>query len=92
MLSPLTRTKFQRAIAQSGSALAGWAFDNEPEKHAKDIAGLVGCPTDSLDDMVQYMKAKPAEDIVNVHTQYIVSYRTTSVRAPSSISTRFQIV
>ena len=73
MLSPLTRNKFQRTIAQSGSALAGWAFDNEPEKHAKDIAGLVGCPTDNLDDMVQCMKAKPAEDIVNVHTQYIVS-------------------
>jgi len=25
-------------IGQSGSALAGWAFDKEPEKHAKEIA------------------------------------------------------
>ena len=31
---------FQKVIGQSGSALAGWAFDNEPEKHAKEIATL----------------------------------------------------
>ena len=29
---------FQKVIGQSGSALAGWAFDSEPEKHAKEIA------------------------------------------------------
>ena len=29
---------FQKVIGQSGSALAGWAFDNQPEKHAKEIA------------------------------------------------------
>ena len=75
MLSPMTMHKFQRVIAQSGSALAGWAFDNEPEKHAKDIAGRVGCPTDNLDAMVQCMKyEKSAEDIVNEHTQYIVRF------------------
>ena len=79
MISPLSRDKFNRVIAQSGSALAGWAFDNEPEKHAREIAGLVGCPNVDLEDMVQCLKAKPAEDIVNVHTQYIV--RTIHIHA-----------
>jgi hypothetical protein len=38
--SPLSTENFHKVIGQSGSALAGWAFDNEPEKHAKDIANL----------------------------------------------------
>ena len=55
MLSPLTRNKFQRTIAQSGSALAGWAFDNEPEKHAKDIAGKVGEVMASMSSHLQLL-------------------------------------
>ena len=69
----MSRDKFKRTIAQSGSALAGWAFDHEPEKHAKDIASKTGCPTGTLDEMVQCLKyEKSAQDIVDTHTQYIV--------------------
>ena len=56
-----------RVIAESGSALAGWALDQQPEKHAKDIAGRVGCPTDILDDMVKCMKNVDYDEIVDVH-------------------------
>jgi len=76
MLSPMSRDKFKRTIAQSGSALAGWAFDHEPEKHAKDIASKTGCPTGTLDEMVQCLKyEKSAQDIVDTHTQYIKDER-----------------
>lgn len=74
MLSPMTMNKFQRAIAQSGSALVGWAFDNEPAEHARQMAKKLGCPSEELDELVQCMKyEKSAEDIVNVHSEYIVS-------------------
>jgi len=62
---------FKRVIAQSGSALAGWAFDLEPEFHAKQIATRVGCPTQNLDEMVKCMKTMPAEEVVDAHTAYI---------------------
>ena len=55
--------------------MAGWAFDHEPEKHAKDITQKIGCPTDTLEAMVRCLKdEKSAQDIVNTHTQYIVSF------------------
>lgn len=74
MLSPMTMNKFQRVIAQSGSALVGWAFDNEPEVHAKAMARMIGCPTENLDDLVRCLKyEKSAEDIIKTHSDYIVS-------------------
>ena len=58
--------------------MAGWAFDHQPEKHAKDITEKIGCPTDSLEAMVRCLKdEKSAQDIVNTHTQYIVSFYVT---------------
>lgn len=72
MLSPMSSSNFNRVIAQSGSALAGWAFDLEPEFHAKQIANRAGCPTDSIDGMVQCMKTLEARTIVDAHTAYIV--------------------
>lgn len=73
MLSPMSSRNFNKVIAQSGSALAGWAFDLEPEFHAKQIAQRAGCPTESLDGMVQCMKTMDAATVVDAHTAYIVS-------------------
>ena len=90
MLSPLSTRKkliliarshsffaalFQQAIAESGSALSSWAFDSDPEKHAKDIAGeYLGCPTEPMADLVNCLKnQKSAADIVIAHKKYYVS-------------------
>ena len=44
---------FHQAIAESGSALSGWAFDSSPESHAHEIASThLGCPTDSTTALV----------------------------------------
>ena len=56
--------------------MAGWAFDQESEKHAKDIAGRVGCPTEDLDQLVRCMKEVDYSQIVDTHTEYIVSLPT----------------
>jgi len=72
MLSPLSTPLFQQAIAESGSALSSWAFDSDPEKHAKDIAGeYLGCPTEPMADLVNCLKnQKSAADIVIAHKKY----------------------
>merc|ERR1719309_1904150 len=66
MLSPLSQPYFNQVIAESGSALSSWAFDSDPEKHAKDIAGgFLGCPTESIPEMVNCLKnEKSAQEIL----------------------------
>merc|ERR1712013_903396 len=72
MISPLSQPYFKQAIAESGSALSSWAFDNAPEDHAKEIAGQhLGCPTDKTSDLVHCLKnEKSAADIVIAHKKY----------------------
>ena len=74
MLSSLSQPLFNQAIAESGSALSSWAFDTEPEKHAKEIVGgILGCPTDNIADMKNCLKnEKSAEDLVVAHKTYYV--------------------
>ena len=75
MLYSSVAAYYHQAIAESGSALSSWAFDSEPEKHAKDIAGgFLGCPTDSIPDLVNCIKnEKTAQEIVIAHKKYYVS-------------------
>merc|ERR1712212_895382 len=76
MLSPISQPYFEQAIAESGSAISSWAFDSEPEKHTKEIAALVGCPTDTISGLVSCMKnEKSIQDIILGHKQYYTSER-----------------
>jgi len=77
MLSPLSQPYYNQAIAESGSALSSWAFDSNPEKHAKDIAGgFLGCPTDTTTGLVRCLKdEKTAADIVIAHKKYYTAER-----------------
>ena len=74
MLSDLSQPFFTQAIAESGSALSSWAFDTEPEKHAKEIVGThLGCPTDNIADMVNCVKYQTdLKDLVVAHKKYYV--------------------
>ena len=75
MLADGSQQYFSQAIAESGSAISSWAFDTEPEKHAKDISGqFLGCPTDTTANMINCLKnEKTAKDIVLAHKSYYVS-------------------
>ena len=79
MLADGSQPYFNQAIAESGSAISSWAFDTEPEKHAKDISGqFLGCPTDSTANMINCLKnEKTAKDIVLAHKDYYVSCKNT---------------
>jgi len=76
MLSELSHPYFHQAIAESGSALSPWAFDKEPEKHAKEIASVMDCPSDDLSAMINCLKnEKSAADIVTAHKAYYTEER-----------------
>jgi len=75
-LSPMSNTLFHQSIAESGSALASWAFDSEPEKHAKDIASETGCPTNDIDAMVSCLRNQiSSTDLVKAHKRYYKNER-----------------
>ena len=81
MLSPVSTQFFSQAIAESGSALSSWAYDDTPEQHAKDISGeFLGCPTDTTAGMVNCLKnEKSVLDIVSAHKSYYVSVGDISI-------------
>ena len=64
---------FHRAIGQSGSAVSPWAFDFEPEFHARRIAKKLGCDAAEQKDIVLCMKTKNSTEITIAHSEYVVS-------------------
>jgi len=76
MLSPLSQPYFNQVIAESGSALSSWAFDEQPEKHAQDIAASLGCPMDSMDAFSNCLRnERTAAEIVIAHKKYYQAER-----------------
>ncbi|KAL0882901.1 hypothetical protein ABMA27_016410 [Loxostege sticticalis] len=64
-LSPLSKGTFARGIAFSGSAFASWAHAVKPVQKAKALAAIVGCSTIITEEMVDCLKNRPAEVLVN---------------------------
>ncbi|XP_050556454.1 venom carboxylesterase-6 [Spodoptera frugiperda] len=64
-LSPLSRGTFNRGIAFSGSALSEWTHSIKPAEKAKALSSIVGCPTNNNKEMMDCLKYRPAEAIVN---------------------------
>ncbi|KAL0838587.1 hypothetical protein ABMA28_016679 [Loxostege sticticalis] len=64
-LCPLSKGTFARGIAFSGSAFASWAHAVKPVQKAKALAAIVGCPTVTTKEMVDCLKYRPAEVLVN---------------------------
>lgn len=68
-LSPLSRGTFARGIAYSGSALSSWTHTLKSAEKAKTLASIVGCPTGSSKELVDCLKYRPAETIVNAQIE-----------------------
>jgi carboxylesterase type B len=64
---------FHRAIGQSGSAVSPWAFDFEPEFHARRIARKLECDLDEQSALVECMKNKTFTEITKAHSEYVVN-------------------
>lgn len=67
LASDLSKNYFQRAILQSASSLASWAYQ-EPviaTKYAQSLANIVSCGDKNTDDTVECLMHVSADDLTN---------------------------
>lgn len=69
-LSPHSQGLFHRGISHSGCAMNSWVFPENPRDKAEFLAKHVGCENADTRKMVECLKKKPAEDIVDVIPAY----------------------
>jgi len=75
LLSDSTNGLFAQGIGQSGSALSSWAFDKNPEFHARNIAEKTGCTDENVEELVSCLKMLPVETITSAAKAYISESR-----------------
>lgn len=60
---------FQRAIAQSGTALSSWAVSFQPAKYARMLARKVGCNLEDTVELVLCLQKKHYKELVDQDIQ-----------------------
>lgn len=60
---------FQRAIAQSGSALSSWAVNYQPVMYTKILAKKVGCSLGDMAELVECLRRKTFRELVDQDIQ-----------------------
>ena len=60
---------FQRAIAQSGTALSSWAVSFQPAKYARMLARKVGCNLQDTVELVECLQRKHYKELVDQDIQ-----------------------
>eukprot|EP00063_Salmo_salar_P097369 XP_014072204.1 PREDICTED: neuroligin-1 isoform X2 [Salmo salar] len=68
-LSHYSEGLFQRAIAQSGTALSSWAVSFQPAKYARMLAKKVGCNLKDTVDLVECLQKKHYKELVDQDIQ-----------------------
>ncbi|XP_076879517.1 neuroligin-1 isoform X6 [Brachyhypopomus gauderio] len=68
-LSHYSEGLFQRAIAQSGTALSSWAVSFQPAKYAHMLAKKVGCSLQDTVELVQCLQKKHYKELVEQDIQ-----------------------
>uniref|UniRef100_A0A8C9U707 Neuroligin 1 n=1 Tax=Scleropages formosus TaxID=113540 RepID=A0A8C9U707_SCLFO len=64
-----TKGLFQRAIAQSGTALSSWAVSFQPAKYARMLAKKVGCNLRGSVELVECLQKKHYKELVEQDIQ-----------------------
>ncbi|XP_038599168.1 neuroligin-1 isoform X2 [Tachyglossus aculeatus] len=64
-----TKGLFQRAIAQSGTALSSWAVSFQPAKYARMLATKVGCNMSDTVELVDCLQKKPYKELIDQDIQ-----------------------
>ena len=60
---------FQRAIAQSGSAISSWAVNYRPVMYTKILARKVGCTLGDMAELVDCLRRKSFRELVDQDIQ-----------------------
>ncbi|KAJ8408930.1 hypothetical protein AAFF_G00247480 [Aldrovandia affinis] len=69
ILSHHSEGLFQRAIAQSGSAISSWSVNYEPLKYTKILARKVGCSLGDAGELVECLRKKTFRELVDQDIQ-----------------------
>uniref|UniRef100_A0A8C5UDV7 Carboxylic ester hydrolase n=1 Tax=Malurus cyaneus samueli TaxID=2593467 RepID=A0A8C5UDV7_9PASS len=67
VLSPLAKGLFHKAISQSGTATMG--FTDQPKEEAQKIAAVSGCEKSSSAAMVECLREKTEEELLQITSQ-----------------------
>ncbi|VEN63071.1 unnamed protein product [Callosobruchus maculatus] len=70
MISPMAQGLFHKAVAMSGSPLGPYPTERNQLYLAKKQAGIVGCPNETIPEMVQCLKAVPYQKLGNSLPQF----------------------
>jgi neuroligin len=65
MISPVAKGLFHRTILMSGSALADWALNYNPQKITLQVAKKLNCPIEDA-QLGDCLRKKPYREILNV--------------------------
>lgn len=67
---------FSRAIGESGSAVAPWAYDDvTAEYHTRNIAAKVNCTQEDLEQLVDCLKQLSFADLSQADKEYLVLFQ-----------------
>ncbi|KAJ8282881.1 hypothetical protein COCON_G00054000 [Conger conger] len=69
ILSHHSEGLFQRAIAQSGSAISSWSVNYQPLKYTQILARKVGCSFSETVDLVECLRRKNFRELVDQDIQ-----------------------
>ncbi|TSN12278.1 Neuroligin-2 [Bagarius yarrelli] len=69
ILSHHSEGLFQRAIAQSGSAISSWSINYQPLKYTRILARKVGCSYTETAEMVDCLRKKSFRELVDQDIQ-----------------------
>nr|CAD7432288.1 unnamed protein product [Timema monikensis] len=71
ILSPLSSGLFQRAIAQSGSAINPWALSTDPNERAFRLGQSLGYNGTDRQELVDFLRSVPVGDIIDHQSQIV---------------------
>ncbi|CAG7730637.1 unnamed protein product, partial [Allacma fusca] len=67
----MSKGLFQRAIAQSGTAINFFSMTSKPKEQAVRLALKLNCPVRNTTEMVYCLKSKPSLELNSVHYEYL---------------------
>lgn len=74
LLSPLTKGLFQRAILQSGAPLNRTTHKSELLPRMRDLARELGCTSQNVMEIIEYLKKQSIEDILNITDKFELKF------------------
>ncbi|XP_069500518.1 neuroligin-2 isoform X1 [Ambystoma mexicanum] len=69
ILSHHSEGLFQKAIAQSGTAISSWSVNYQPLKYTRMLAAKVGCNHADTSDLAECLRRKPYRELVDQDIQ-----------------------